>query len=138
MAVDINSFIAAFPNAPFASLDPVDIINMIDQVAIETCSHEQLPTEAQQDQALNLHVAHLLTLQISTNTAAANGGKVKSYKSKHDQIVYAVNEDDPFDLAQTVYGQRLQGLLDKVFVAFEADTTPTAIFPYIDCSSYIY
>lgn len=129
MTVTISSFLTAFPNAPFASRDPVDIINMINQVSIETSNYECLPSEGQQDLALSLHVAHNLTLESLGSKTGSNGERVKSYKSKNDQIVYAINENDPNGFSQTTYGQRLQQMLDLIYVAVPAPDYVTLFFP---------
>ena len=118
MTVTVTSFLTTMAGDPIISaLDPTLVLKTIEQVQLETCSYGGL-SEAVADQAVTLHVAHFLTLQNQSQASYANGGKVQSLKSKNDQITFFGNATDPFNLAQTGYGQRLKMLLELNYVAF--------------------
>lgn len=110
MAVTINSFLTGFPE--FSSTDANTIIQLIAQAEIEAC-FDNLGSIELTDLAISLYVAHFLQLQERSNSEYSQGGQiVKSLKSKHDQITWQEGSGDPFDYMNTLYGARLQRLLD--------------------------
>ena len=118
ITLTINEFLASFP--AFQSSDPALVINMIDQVLIETGGYDGLIDEACSVQAVKLHVAHLLTLENRTTGEFTQGGQgIKRLKSKHDEIEYAIgNPNDPYDLSTTTYGKRLERFLEAKSIGF--------------------
>ena len=118
ITLTLTEFLQSFP--VFATTDANLILQTIDQVLIETEGYNGLPREAVSKLAVKYHVAHILELTNRSSQPPAQGGLgVKSLKTKHDQIVFNTpNPEDIFDFGSTLYGKRLEKLLEQNTIGF--------------------
>jgi hypothetical protein len=111
MPISVDIFLDTFPE--FASVDFLKIEETVNSVPIETCGYSGIESEPVRDRALLLHIAHLLEVYRQASTGMSDGRQVKKYKSNRDEIEY---QDKSEGLNSTIYGSRLQELLNSQFL----------------------
>ena len=116
MTVTITEFLTSFPE--FLSTDGARVTEYLDQVQIEAC-YDTFLEPAVTKLAIKLHTAHILAIYgMENNGLGLPGQKVKSLKTKHDEIQYSGGDEGLYGWDRTSYGTRLQALIVRNQVGF--------------------
>lgn len=86
----------------------------IDAVITETNGYVGILDDATRLHAIALYAAHTVRLESITESAIGTYGMPTGIKSKDEEISYGTGEQ-LLDLTATLYGQRLQKLLDSQY-----------------------
>lgn len=113
MAVTVDSFYIFVDGTELDNADPIRIENLITQLGIETNNYCGFPTEALQDNALSLHVAHYLEVerQDSLTEGSSKGLPLKKIESYNEKTEWQIQNGDRYSWDKTTYGERLQRLI---------------------------
>ena len=94
--------------------DDIALQATIDGVVIESNGYIGIIDETTRKQAIALHAAHCTRLELIAESSIGAYGLPVSIKSKDDEIKYGT-VDRKFDFSTTIYGRRLQNLLDSQY-----------------------
>lgn len=106
--LSIDVFLTKFPEFDGRVDDDV-LLQLIEQIELETNQYSGLNTEALQLQAIALRVA--FEVESIQPLSQFTGGNIKRLESFEDVIEYAVNNIDKGDFKSNYYGIRLERLL---------------------------
>lgn len=106
--LDYTTFTTKYPE--FAAISQAEVEGFLIDAAIETNGYLGLP-EPRRQLAVELYAAHFLKLREAEKIGRS--GIVKKVKTYEDEIEFAVNDEiGTFDFGTTVYGRRLENILN--------------------------
>jgi hypothetical protein len=87
----------------------------INAVIAETNGYIGILEPSTRNQAIALHAAHYTRIEIIAESTVGQYGIPTKIKSKDDELQYG-SSNNGYDFSATIYGQRLQKLLDSLYL----------------------
>ena len=113
--ITVDQVFEKFPADQFIqNRDEDALIATIDAVMAETNGYEGITREATRTQALLLHIAHYTRLELIAESTVGQYGVPSRIESRNDKLEYKGNNG--WEMDSTMYGKRLQKLLDSQYV----------------------
>lgn len=115
MDITIDQVLAKFPSDQFIqNRDEDALLATIESVTVETRGYQGITDENIRTQALLLHIAHCTRLELLAESTAGQYGLPTKIESRNDKLEY--NNTSGWDFDSTLYGKRLQKLLNSLYV----------------------
>lgn len=115
MSITVDQVLSKFPADQFIqNRDEDALIATIEAVMAETKGYQGISDESVRTQALLLHIAHYTRLELIAESTVGQYGLPSRIESRNDKLEY--KNSDGWELGSTLYGQRLQKLLDSQYV----------------------
>ena len=114
--ITVEQLLEKFPaDLQIQNRDEDAIQATIDAVIAETNGYSGILNEDSKTQAIALHVAHYIRLESIAESSVGLYGIPTKIKSKDDELQYG-SSNNGYDFSSTIYGQRLQKLLDSLYL----------------------
>ena len=110
----VDTFLDTF--SEFANSDFTAIEQLLNQIVIDTDGYCGLNTEAKQNYALSLHLAHLASIRAKEDKFkdCSGGLALKKIESENDILEFH-NTADRFGFGNSEYGVRLEAFLERQY-----------------------
>ena len=113
--ITVEQVFSSFPADQFIqNRDEDALIATIEAVIAETKGYQGIVSESVGNQALLLHIAHYTRLELIAESTVGQYGLPSRIESRNDKLEYKNNAG--WELDSTLYGQRLQKLLDSQYL----------------------